>query len=210
MIIPANEVGCDDLAQVFGTRGPAAWCRCQRYKLAPREAFGRFPVEERVERLRDQTGCGDPAAASTSGLVAYLDGDPVGWCAVEPRSAYVGMRRVQRVPWEGRSEDRADETVWAITCFAVRVGFRRQGVGRALARAAVEHARDNGARAVEGYPMTTKEALTEELHVGTVQMFLDAGLVEVGRPTLRRAVMRLDLAPRTGSTARARRRPRTS
>jgi hypothetical protein len=32
----------------------------------------------------------------------------------------------------------------------------------------------------------------EELHVGTVGMFADAGYVETSRPTLRRAVMRVD------------------
>ena len=45
-------------------------------------------VEERAWRLRVQTGCGNPESSVTSGLVAYLDGEPVGWCAVEPRSAY--------------------------------------------------------------------------------------------------------------------------
>jgi hypothetical protein len=34
--------------------------------------------------------------------------------------------------------------------------------------------------------------ILEELHVGTQGMFLDAGFIEVSRPTLRRAVMRVD------------------
>ena len=40
--------------------------------------------------------------------------------------------------------------------------------------------------------MTTTNAVSEELHVGTVSVFADAGLTEVSRPTLRRAVMRID------------------
>jgi len=83
-------------------------------------------------------------------------------------------------------------SVWAVTCFVVRAGFRKRGVGRALARAAVDFARECGARAIEGYPMTTKSGLLEELHVGTDGMFAGAGFAEVGRPTLRRAVMRID------------------
>ena len=43
--------------------------------------------------------------------------------------------------------------------------------------------------------MTTKDALLEELHVGTRGVFADAGFSEVSRPTLRRVVMRLDLWP---------------
>jgi GNAT superfamily N-acetyltransferase len=191
-IVPANEASWEDLQAIFGTRGQGARCQCQRYKLRPREYFAGFPVEERAHRLREQTDCGHPESDTTSGLVAYLDGEPVGWCAVEPRSAYTGLARNNRVPWEGRTEDKADDSVWAVTCLFSRAGFRKRGISRALARAAVDFARERGARALEGYPMTTTNAISEELHVGTVGVFADAGLSEVSRPTVRRAVMRVD------------------
>jgi hypothetical protein len=97
-----------------------------------------------------------------------------------------------KVPWEGRSEDRSDTSVWAVTCLFVRAGFRRGGISRALAVAAVEFTRTCGAAALEAYPMTTNRAIAEEMHVGTTSTFTAAGLSEVGRPTLRRAVMRID------------------
>ena len=191
-VVPANEVACSDLQTVFRTRGQGARCQCQRYKLRPRESFAGFPVEERMHRLREQTDCGNPGSGATSGLVAFLDGEPVGWCAVEPRTAYEGLIRNQRVPWEGRDEDKNDSGVWAVTCVFVRAGYRRRGISRALARAGVDFARRSGARALEAYPMTTANAIDEELHVGTVGIFAEAGLAEIGRPTLRRAVMRID------------------
>jgi GNAT superfamily N-acetyltransferase len=194
-IVPANRAGCEDLQTVFGTRGSAVGCQCQRFKLAPGEAFGLFPVEERALRLRAQTNCGQPRAATTSGLVAYLEGEPVGWCAVEPRPAYQGLLRVYRVPWEGRAEDKADESVWAVTCVFARAGFRRRGIGYELARATVDFARERGARALEAYPMLTNpgdDITWGELHVGTRSMFAAAGFDEVGRPTPRRVVMRID------------------
>jgi hypothetical protein len=191
-VVPANEVSWEDLRMVFGTRGEAARCQCQRYKLLPRESFASFPAEERAHRLRQQTDCGHPESGETSGLVAYLNGEPVGWCAVEPRPAYAGLLRSYRVPWEGRTEDKNDDSVWAVTCFLTRVGFRKRGVSRALATAAVDFARARCARAIEGYPITTKEVIVEELHVGTEGVFADAGFVGVNRPTLRRAVMRID------------------
>jgi GNAT superfamily N-acetyltransferase len=191
-IVPANKASWEDLQTVFGTRGQAARCQCQRYKLRPRESFRSFPVEERAFRLRRQTDCGHPESETTSGLVAYLDGEPVGWCAVEPRSEYEGLLRNNRVPWDGRSEDKTDDSVWAVTCLLARVGFRKRGISRALARAAVDFARERGARAIEGYPMTTKNVIAEELHVGTEGVFADAGFTEVSRPTLRRIVMRID------------------
>jgi len=192
-VVPANEASWEDLQTIFGTRGAASTCQCQRYKLRRREAFRSFPAEERAQRLREQTDCGHPESRTTSGLVAYLDGEPVGWCAVEPRTAYEGLVRNNRVPWEGRAEDKTDGSVWAVTCLLTRVGFRKRGVSRALARAAVDFARERGARAIEGYPMITKNVILEELHVGTEGVFADAGFKEVTRPTLRRVVMRVDL-----------------
>ncbi len=191
-VVPANEASWEDLQAVFGTRGQGARCQCQRYKLRPRESFASFPAEERAQRLREQTDAGSPDSGTTSGLVGYLDGVPVGWCAVEPRPAYSGLVRNNRVPWADRSEDKADHSVWAVTCFFTRAGFRRRGVSRALARAAVDFARERGAAALEGYPMTTTHAIAEELHVGTEAVFVDAGFSVVSRPTPRRVVLRVD------------------
>jgi GNAT superfamily N-acetyltransferase len=191
-VVPANEVACSDLQTIFGSRGLGSRCQCQRYKLRRGESFAGFPVEERVHRLREQTDCGHPGSSTTSGVVAFLDGEPVGWCAVEPRTAFEGLIRNQRVPWAGRSEDKDDASVWAVTCIFVRAGYRRRGISRALARGGVDFARLSGARALEAYPMTTTNAIDEELHVGTVGIFAEAGLAEIGRPTLRRAVMRID------------------
>jgi len=191
-VVPANEASWEDLQTVFGTRGLASRCQCQRYKMRPGESFASFPVEERADRLRQQTDCGHPESGTTSGLVAYLDDEPIGWCAVEPRTAYAGLVLNNRVPWAGREEDKTDNTVWAVTCFFTRAGFRKRGVSRALARAAVDFARNRGARAIEGYPITTKNVILEELLVGTEGAFADAGLSEVSRPTLRRVVMRID------------------
>ena len=191
-VVPANEARWEELAAVFGTRGQGAVCFCQRYKLAPGEAFKHFPPDVRAERLRAQAGCGE---GPTSGLVAFRGAEPVGWCAVEPRTAYPGLLRVYRVPWVGRSEDKADAGVWAVTCFFVRAGFRRQGVSTALARAAVRFARARGARALEGYPMVRevgRDVPWGEMSFGAESVFEAAGFHEVSRPTPRRVVMRVE------------------
>ena len=196
-VVPANEAAWHDLQTVFGNRGDAPLCQCQRYKLRPKEAFSKFPAEERAARLQAQARCGNPTADATSGLVAYLDDEPVGWCAVEPRTAYPGLLRVYRVPWEGRAEDKTDDSVWAVTCVFTRAGYRRRGISRALVRAAVEFARRRGARALEGYPMLVEpgqDITWGEMHVGSRSIFADAGFEEVSHPTLRRVVMRIDFA----------------
>jgi GNAT superfamily N-acetyltransferase len=178
-IVPANEASWEDLEAVLGGRGYHSGCWCQRLKIPGRDwDAGSVPVAERAHRLRRQTRCGQLEAETTSGIVAYLDGEPAGWCAVEPRTAYV---RLGRVPWAGRAEDKADDGVWAATCFVTRADFRRRGLSRALAHATVDFARERGARALEGYPMITepgKEITWGELHVGSRSIFADAGLAD--------------------------------
>lgn len=192
-VVPANEASCEDLMAVFGSRGAAARCYCQRFKIRGREwDRGSVAVEDRAFGLRQQTDCGYPESDATSGLVAYLDSEPVGWCAIESRTAYV---RLGRVPWAGRDEDKAEDSVWAVTCFLTRTGFRHRGVSYALDRATVDFAGKRGARAIEGYPMITQpgqDITWGEVHVGSRSIFAAAGFTEISRPTKRRVVMRID------------------
>ena len=195
-VVPANEASWEDLREVFGTRGDPSTCQCQWFQN-PGRSFRELSDEVRESSLQDQTACGDPGAGRTSGLVAYLGDTAVGWCAVEPRTAYPRLLG-NRVPWSGRDEDREDSGVWALVCFVTRTGFRRQGVSRALAAAAVDFARERGARALEGYPMVLppgKQAVWGEMFVGSRNIFADAGFTEVSHPTPRRVVMRIDFAP---------------
>jgi len=194
-IVPANEASWEDPQAVFGTRGGAYRCQCQRYKMRPRESWASVGAEELAFRLRRQTDCGHSESKTTSGLVAYLDGEAVGWCAVEPRTAYPRLLRNVRGPWAGRGEDKTDAGIWAVTCFVTCAGYRRRGISRALARAAVGFARQRSARALEGYPMITQpgqEITWGELHVGSRSIFAAAGFAEVSHPTLRRVVMRIE------------------
>jgi GNAT superfamily N-acetyltransferase len=211
-IVPANQATFEDLQAIFGTGGDTGRCWCQRFRMLPKESWASEGPEELAARLRDQTACGTPTAPNTTGLIAYLTppeapagspttrspgapatepasgiGAPVGWCAVAPRAGHARLVRDYRVPWLGRDEDRADATVWAVTCFVTRLGYRRRGISRLLARAAVDFARERGARAVEGYP-----DLVDGGSVGSLATFADAGFAEVSQPGNRRAVLRID------------------
>jgi GNAT superfamily N-acetyltransferase len=203
IIRPANQVPWADLQAVFGERDSGR-CNCQRFKT--RGWFWEQATDEqRRASLREQANCDDPAATSTTGLVAYLlargergergERTPVGWVAVEPRTEYPRLLGLPTV-WKGRpGEDKQDDSVWSVTCFVVRKGHRGRGLTYALAAAAVEYAQANGARALEGYAMLTqpgKEITWGELHVGARQVFAEAGFTEVSRPSVRRAVMRID------------------
>lgn len=190
-IVPANQAGWDDLQSIL--TGSAARCQCERQRLGDGDWWN-MPVEERRDLLRSETHCGDPRATETIGLVAYLGDEAVGWCAVDRRSVY-GRLRGSSVPWKGRDEDKNDDGVWAIACLIVRPGFRRRGLTYPMVVAAVDHARAQGATAIEGYPLLTGGSTVSwgEMNVGAVGPFAAAGFTEVSHPTTRRIVMRLDL-----------------
>ena len=192
-VVPANEASWDDIQAIFGDADYPHYCQCQRFKVTG-WLWRDTELEERFAMQREATDCGHPDAEQTSGLVAYLDDEPVGWVAVEPRVDDPKLRG-SRVPWTGRDEDKNDPGVWSITCFCVRKGFRGRGITYPLARAAADHALARGATAVEGYPIVTEpgvEITWGETHVGAACVFESAGFTQVSAPTKRRRVFRID------------------
>jgi GNAT superfamily N-acetyltransferase len=192
-VVPANQASWADLQAILGPSG-CGGCYCQSFKIRDRDWRAASDVDRR-DRFRAQTQCGDPAASATTGMVGYLGTEPVGWVAVEPRTAYPRLPWVRTV-WSGRDEDKTDDGVWAVTCFVTRTGYRKRGITYALAAATIDFARQRGARALEGYPMIIRpgeEITWGELYRGSRQVFAEAGFTEVSRPSQRRVVMRIDL-----------------
>lgn len=189
--VPANRASWDDLQAIL--TGAAHRCQCERVRLGDHDWWG-MPQRGRADLLLAETRCGDPRATETIGIVGYLEDEPVAWCAVDRRAVY-GRLRGSPVPWQGRAEDKDDESVWAVACMVVRKGHRGQGLTYPLVAAAVEHARERGAAVVEGYPMLSggQQITWDEMHVGSLGPFLAAGFVEVSHPTKRRVVVRREL-----------------
>ena len=193
-VVPANQATWEDIEAVVGQA--RSWdrpCFCQRFKLGV-PGWRATTVEERAHMLREQTDCGYPGSDTTTGLVAYVGGEPAGWCCVEPRPD-LPLIPEPRTWYKKRGQDPTDDRVWVVACFVTRTPFRHSGVSRTLAKAAVEFARARGARAVEGYAMVTQpgvEITWGELHVGSRSIFADAGMRQIAAPTKRRVVMRID------------------
>jgi GNAT superfamily N-acetyltransferase len=120
------------------------------------------------------------------GLLAYTQGQPVGWCAIAPRQSYPVLER-------SRILRRVDEAqVWSVVCFFVAKAFRGKGVTTALLRAAVAYARQQGARIIEGYPIEPKAPRMPAVFAwtGLASAFRQAGFVEVQRRSETRPIMR--------------------
>jgi ribosomal protein S18 acetylase RimI-like enzyme len=179
---PATADRFDDFAAVVGERGGPNGCWCMFWRLRAPDWRATTPAE-RKEALADRM-----AEQPPPGVFGYLDGRPVGWCAIAPREEYVLM---QRSPSLGPVDDLPS---WAVSCLFIHRSARRMGVGTALVRAAVEMARAHGAPAVDAVPVEPGgKRKAPDLYTGTPSMFDPLGFREVARRKPERPVVRLTL-----------------
>lgn len=120
------------------------------------------------------------------GILAYINNQPAGWCAVAPREAFPRLensRVAKRID---------DQPVWSVTCFFIDKDFRRLGLSEGLLKAAVAYAAENGAKIVEGYPVEPKDDNMPAVfaYYGMGSTFRAAGFKEIARRSERRPYMR--------------------
>ncbi len=177
---PLSPQRWGDLEKLFGDRGACGGCWCMWWKLR-RSEFEKQKGEGNRRALKELIDSGE-----VPGLLAYVDGEPVAWCAVAPREAYpvLGRSRILK-PVD-------DQPVWSIVCFFVARNFRRKQVTTELLGAAVDYARKNGAKIVEGYPVEPRKSAAPDvfLYTGIASAFSKAGFVEVARRSETRPIMR--------------------
>ena len=177
----------EELETIFGTRGAAAhcWCQFDRMPVAQFQALDDAHRRELLETELQQW----PAP----GVIATLGGERVGWCSVAPRSQFSRLRTGAVTSSPATAAD--DPSVWSVTCFVVRPGFRRRGVATALLAGAIDHARSNGAGWLEAYPVDAagRRATAADLYRGALSLFRTAGFEIVARPRPGRAIVRLEL-----------------
>jgi len=140
-VYPATSERWKDIETLFGTKGAYGGCWCMFWRLN-RADFNQMKGEDRKAVLQDMTSRNEVA-----GVLAYADGQPIGWCSIGPREDYAALEN-------SRILKRVDDTpVWSVVCFFIAKGFRRKGVLSNLLRGALRDAEDQGARVIEGYPI---------------------------------------------------------
>jgi GNAT superfamily N-acetyltransferase len=183
----------EDVADLFTRKGPrggtpqtnGCWCR---FWLLRGKAYWEGHGAGHRRALREEIRGGKASA-----LLAYVDGKAVGWCRLGPRETFDRLEQSTKLT-------RVDEKpVWSIVCFYVDPNAKRQGVASALLDGALDHARSQGVRLVEAYPVREGH-MNIDAYTGYLPMFLDAGFEQV-RDAGRRIVVRRGLRPsRRGST----------
>jgi GNAT superfamily N-acetyltransferase len=178
-MLPLTAARWRELEALFGPRGACGGCWCMWWRL-PRAQWRRPKGQGNRKAFRRIVEAG-----AVSGVLAYTEGRPVGWCAIAPRSEYPALARSRVL----KPVD--DQPVWSVTCFFVARPWRRRGVSTALLDAAVDFARTNGARIVEGYPVdAARDQPDPFVFTGLPAAFRRAGFKEVLRRSPRRPIMR--------------------
>lgn len=170
-----------DLEALFKTNAVTRDCWCMWFRRPSAEyragvGDGNRRAFQRVVRTAD----------APPGVLAYIDGKPVGWCAIAPREEYVRLARSRIL----KSID--DTPVWSITCFFIAKDARKQGVSHALLRGAMKLAKQHGAKTLEAYPVDPlgEKLRDDEAFHGVASLFEAAGFDEVARRSPKRPIVR--------------------
>ena len=128
---PVDEATVGDFESLFDGPGGPRHCWCMVWRRSAAEAKANDPASRRRQMMQRI------AAGTPVGLVAYGDGQPIGWVSVAPRETYRNL---------GGPEAKAGESIWSIACFYVPRQYRGQGMVRRLIAAAIAHASVKGQR----------------------------------------------------------------
>jgi ribosomal protein S18 acetylase RimI-like enzyme len=119
-------------------------------------------------------------------LLAYVDGNPVGWCNYGETTRLAGLSRKYKL-------DPSDhEGVGSIACFVIAAPYRGHGVASRLLDEAIDRLRARGLKAVEAYPSRSADTAQANYH-GPLEMFTRAGF-QPYRELERFVVVRKELA----------------
>ena len=182
-VSPVTPDRWDDMAELFERPGPrggtpaTAWCFCMWWRERSQDAAVNRPAMQSIV-----------AAGRQPGLLAYVDGRPVGWIAVAPREEYAQFQRSPTL----KPADPDAEGVFAVVCFYVHSSHKRQGITRALIAGAIDHARSRGGSVLEAYPSDVLRNTSSTDFMGCTQWFLDAGFEATGTAGAK-TVVRYDL-----------------
>jgi GNAT superfamily N-acetyltransferase len=187
-IVPAAVAGRAAVEAVLLDEATSRDCWCQFHVLSNAQ-WRDTTRESRHELLVEQVESLDPPR----GLIAVSEGEPVGWCGVEPR---VRLRHVTSSRLVVKKSPFAldDPDIWAVYCILVPRSARRQGVADRMLGAAIDHAEAYGATGIEGYPIDASKrggTLPAGFSTGTLSMFERHGFSAVASlPSARTLVTR--------------------
>ncbi len=166
---------------LFGNKGACNGCWCMYWRIGA--AYRQQPREQNKTAFHEIVKRGPPP-----GLLAFHGELAVGWAQLTPRADLPHLDHAWRLR-------RVDELpVWSLSCFYVRIGYRKQGVTSALIAAALKAARRAQAPALEAYPLDADKTPSAS-STGYATTFTRAEFKIVVSHVPPRPIMRHDLKP---------------
>lgn len=179
-IYPLEPGRWDDFESLFGARGGCGGCWCMSWRLKRSDFYRRRGEGNKLamKALVDQN--------QRVGLLAYIHGKPVGWCAIAPREAFPRLENSK--VWKKID----DERVWAITCFFIAKSFRRKGISSELIKGAINYCKINHIKIIEAYPVVPYSNKMPDAFAwtGFPAVFEKAGFVVAERRSPSKPMMR--------------------
>lgn len=196
-IHPLTPDRWNDFVQLFETDSMCRMCWCLGHRL-PAAVRRKMKDDVRKKHMAKLVKAGPPP-----GLLAYRDGDAVGWLAIAPRPQTPEFNTGRKSSAVVNADDAEDPRVWAATCFFVRKDARGTGVTGQLLEAGAAWARGNGASRLDACPMSHDEKRsTAGMFVGPKRVFERQGFETVIERKPGRPLMRLHLDKRAKTVAK--------
>jgi GNAT superfamily N-acetyltransferase len=168
-----------DFETLFGERGACGGCWC----MWPRLARSQYEMQKGARNKLAMKKLVD--GGHTPGIIAYQNGQPIGWCSVAPRQDFLRLERSRIL----KPVD--EQPVWSVVCFFVAKEHRGGGLSTKLLKAAIDFVREQGGRIVEGYPVEPQKKQPDAfMWTGLAATFAKAGFKECARRSATRPVMR--------------------
>ena len=182
---PLTTERWSDFEKLFGPRGACGGCWCMSWRLK-RSDFMKQRGEDNKKAFKSIVESGKPV-----GIIAYADGEPVGWCSFGLREDFPRLEHSRVL---ARMDDKP---VLSVVCFFIAKNFRRKGLSVALLKAVESYAATRGMEILEGYPTDSKTGRMPDPFVftGLAQAFLKAGFTETVRRSQTRPIMRKVISP---------------
>jgi GNAT superfamily N-acetyltransferase len=178
--LPLAKSNWKDIEKLFGERGACGGCWCMSWRLKSSE-FEKNKGEGNKKTLKKLVNKNEEP-----GLIAYLNKEPVAWCAIAPREKYLKLensRVLKRID---------DKPVWSITCIFVAKPYRKKGVSVAMLKAAIEFCKSKKVKIIEAYPVIPYNQKMPEAFAwtGIYSAYLKVGFKDMPRISPSRPIMR--------------------
>lgn len=132
------------LVKLFEGSQECADCWCMNHRIEPKNCPSGVAAKTALfEEIK---------SGHAFGLLAFYNGIPAGWCAIDPVKTQIGH------DYYLETDTAKDSEAWMIHCLYVDPAHRGAGISKELIRSAITLAKSNGASELLAFPIPEDSA----------------------------------------------------